>query len=30
MPGEAFVVPLHADNAWLKKKLKKVEGARIC
>jgi tetratricopeptide (TPR) repeat protein len=29
MPGEAFVVPLHAGNAWLKKKLKKVAGARI-
>lgn len=28
-PGEAFVVPLHAENAWLKKKLKKVAGAGV-
>lgn len=28
-PGEAFVVPLHSDNAWLAKKLKKVSGAVI-
>src|SRR5688572_926563 len=28
-PGEAFVVPLHAENAWLKKKLKKVPGAGV-
>ena len=27
-PGEAFVVPLY-ENPWLKKKLKKVPGARI-
>lgn len=29
MPGEGFIVPLHANNAWLKKKLKKVAGGRI-
>lgn len=29
LPGEAFVVPLNAENAWLKKKLKKMAGARI-
>ena len=28
-PGEAFVVPLNAGNAWLKKKLKKVAGAMV-
>ena len=28
-PGEAFVVPLHRENAWLAKKLKKVPGAEI-
>jgi Zn-dependent protease with chaperone function len=29
LPGEAFVVPLHAENAWLRKKMKKVAGAKI-
>ena len=28
-PGEAFVVPLHSDNAWLAKKLRKVAGADL-
>jgi Zn-dependent protease with chaperone function len=28
-PGEAFVVPLNRQNAWLAKKLKKVAGAEI-
>lgn len=29
LPGETFVVPLHAENAWLRKKMKKVAGAKI-
>jgi hypothetical protein len=29
MPGEGFIVPLHANNAWLKKKLKKVARAEV-
>ncbi len=28
-PGEAFVVPLHRENAWLAKMLKKVTGSKI-
>ncbi|HJR64940.1 MAG TPA: M48 family metallopeptidase [Gemmatimonadaceae bacterium] len=28
-PGEAFIVPLHAENAWLKTALRKVPGARV-
>ena len=28
-PGEAFVVPLHAGNKWLKGRLKQVGGGRI-
>ncbi len=28
-PGEAFVVPLNAENAWLKKKMKRIANARF-
>jgi Zn-dependent protease with chaperone function len=28
-PGEAFVVPLHRENAWLAKKLKKVAQSQL-
>jgi hypothetical protein len=29
LPGEALIVPLHVENAWVKKKMKKVAGAKI-